>query len=89
MKKVEKKWWPETYDLFVSGKRKFELRLADFELGPGDIIIAREWDPKTRSYTGQSKELKVKNTENSIKDPLKFWSIKDIREKGFVIIEFE
>ena len=53
MRKVEKKWWPETFDLFASGKRKFELRLADFELKAGDIIVAREWDPKTQKYTGQ------------------------------------
>jgi len=40
-------------DLFASGKRKFELRLADFELKAGDVIVAREWDPKTQKYTGQ------------------------------------
>jgi len=86
---IEKKWWPETYELFVSGKRKLELRLDDFELHAGDIILAREWDPKTREYTGRSKQLKVKKAEKSIKDPLKFWPIEEIQKKGFLIIEFE
>ena len=89
MAMIEKKFWPETYELFASGKRKLELRLADFDLKEGDVILAREWDPKTKEYTGRTKELKVKKAEQSIKDPLKFWPIEKIQEKGFLIIEFE
>jgi ASC-1-like (ASCH) protein len=89
MKRIEKKWWSETFDLFASGRRKFELRLADFELAVGDIVVAREWNPKTQKYTGRTKEFKVKAVERSVKDPLKFWPIEKIREMGFLIIEFE
>ena len=89
MKRIEKKWWPETFDLFASGRRKFELRLADFELEAGDIIVAREWDPKTQKYSGRTKEFKVGAVEHSVKNPLKFWPIEKIKEKGFLIIEFE
>jgi len=36
--KIVKKIWPEYYDLIVSGKKKFELRAADFEANEGDIL---------------------------------------------------
>ncbi|HTX86543.1 MAG TPA: DUF3850 domain-containing protein [Candidatus Nanoarchaeia archaeon] len=89
MRKVEKKWWPETFDQFSSGKRKLELRLNDFDLEVGDIVLAREWDPEIKEYTGRVKEFKVMRVEPSVKNPLKFWPVKEIQAKGFKIIEFE
>ena len=89
MRIIEKKFWPEYFDLFVSGKRKFELRLADFDVETGDIIVAKEWDPKTKAYTGRIKEFKIKKLERSAKNPLIFWPIDEIKEKGLWIMEFE
>lgn len=33
--------------------------MADFECKPGDTLVLREWDPKTRQYTGRAVEKKV------------------------------
>ena len=42
-----------------SGKKKFELRLADFDINEGDNLVLEEWDPKTKEYTGGTIEKKV------------------------------
>lgn len=39
---VEKKIWPEYFDEVKSGKKKIEMRIADFNLSEGDTIIFRE-----------------------------------------------
>ena len=45
---IKKKIWPEYFELVSSGKKKFELRLADFDVKEGDALSLEEWDPKTR-----------------------------------------
>ena len=56
---VKKKIWSEYFKLVSEGKKRFELRVADFEVGEGDILILEEWDPKTKEYTGRKIEKKV------------------------------
>ncbi len=56
---IKKKTWPELFELVKSGKKKFDLRLADFDIKEGDTIILEEWDPKTKEYTGRSLERLV------------------------------
>ena len=34
----------------MQGKKKFELRLGDFEVEEGDVLVLEEWDPKTKEY---------------------------------------
>lgn len=36
-----------------------DIRLADFRLKPGDVLVLEEWNPRTRRYTGRSIERKV------------------------------
>jgi len=84
---VKKKCWPKWFDIFVSGERKFELRLADFKLKTGDTLILEEYDPGTKTYTGRTAEFKCKKVEHSAKDPLQFYKVKDVRKHGFWIIE--
>lgn len=45
---IKKKIWPEFFELVVSGKKKFELRVADFDIKEGDTFVMGEWDPKTK-----------------------------------------
>ena len=85
--KIEKKIWPEYFEAILAGKKKFELRLADFDVKKGDILVLREWEPKTKEYTGRILEkeavyiIKTKN--------LKFWPDEKIKKFGYQIISFE
>ena len=53
---IKKKIPPEYFDIVNSGKKNFELRVAEFEVKEGDTIILEEWDPKTKQYTGRTIE---------------------------------
>lgn len=84
---IEKKIWPEFLKNLESGDKTFELRLADFECKPGDILVLREWDPKTKQYTGRSLERKVGFVLRT-KD-VKFWPKEDVEKYGFQIISLK
>ena len=59
MSRMEKKIWPAFYEKIASGRKKFELRVADFPLSEGDTLVLREWDPETKEYTGRQIEKTV------------------------------
>lgn len=56
---IKKKIWPRDFQLTKSGRKKFELRVADFKIKTGDTLILQEWNPKTKKYTGKSLKRKV------------------------------
>lgn len=85
--KLEKKCWPEQFQQIVDGNKTFELRLADFKCSPGDILALREWDPKTKGYTGRVLEKKV--TYILTTKDLKFWPKEEIEKHGLQIISFK
>ena len=85
--KIEKKVWPEYFEDIKSGKKKFELRQADFKIKPGDTLVLREWDPKTKEYTG--KEVS-KKAEYVLKTKgQKFYLKKEIDRFGYQVIQFK
>lgn len=84
--KIEKKIWPEFFDRVVNGEKPFEVRLADFECKPGDVLVLREWDPKTSQYTGRSVEKQVSYVLRT--KELKFWSREDVDKFGLQVIGF-
>lgn len=81
---IKKKIWPEYFELVKSGKKNFEIRLADFKVKEGDVLVLEEWDPKTKKYTGRKIKKKV-NYVLKTKD-LKFWSKKEINKFGFWVV---
>lgn len=85
--KIEKKIWPEYFQKILNGEKKFELRLADFECKPGDVLVLKEWNPGTKEYTGKSIEKEVTYVIKT-KD-VKFWPEKDMKKYGFQIISFK
>jgi len=87
MVKIEKKIWPEYFQEILDGVKKFELRLGDFECNPGDILVLKEWNPKTGEYTGRNLEKEVTYVIKT-KD-VKFWPEKEIEKHGFQIISFK
>lgn len=56
---IKKKIWPKFFELVRSGKKNFELRVADFKIKEGDILVLEEWDPKKKAYTGRRLRKKV------------------------------
>ena len=82
--KIKKKTWPEAFEKILSGEKTFDARLADFDCKVGDVLVLEEYDPKTKSYTGRKIEKKITYILNTKEQ--KFWSQKDIENKGIVVM---
>lgn len=85
--KHKKKVWPEYFQKILDGKKTYDLRLADWECKPGDILVLQEWDPKTKKYTGREIEKEVTYVGKT--KGITFWSKEDIEKYGFQIIAFK
>ena len=85
---IKKKIWPEYFNAIASGKKKYELRLNDFDVQEGDMLLLEEWDPKTAKYTGRKIEKKVTYVGRFKIDHL-FWPEAEIKDKGIQIISLE
>ncbi len=86
---IRKKCWPEWFEKFCSRERTFELRLADFDLKTGDVLVFEEYDPVTKAYTGRKASFKCKKVERSAQVPLQFYEVGEVKKHGFWIIELE
>lgn len=87
MATIKKKIWPEYFDLVSSGKKRFELRLAVFDIAEGDTLLLEEWDPKTKEYTGRKIEKKVSFLLKFKFDD--FGQEQEIKEKGLLVIQLD
>jgi ASC-1-like (ASCH) protein len=87
MATIKKKIWPEYFDLVSSGKKKFELRLADFDIAEGDTLLLEEWDPKTKEYTGRNIEKEVSFLLKFKLDD--FGQEQEIKDKGLLVIQLD
>ena len=76
--------WPESYNLVLSGDKTYDMRLADWEVETGDIIVFQEWDPDTKEYTGREMSRKV-GYVGKTKD-WEVWPKEDIEKYGYQII---
>ncbi len=85
--KIEKKTWPEYFEKVLSGEKKFELRLADWQCQPGDVLVLREWDPETKEYTGRQIEKEIFCVVKS--KELKMFSEDDVEKYGWQVIGFK
>jgi ASC-1-like (ASCH) protein len=82
---IEKKCWPEYFQAILEGNKTFEIRLADFEAHKGDTLLLREYDPKTKQYTGR--ELKKQISYIAKIDKLeKFWGKEEIEKYGIQVL---
>jgi len=88
IKTIEKKVWPKYFQAILDGDKTFEIRLADFEAKKGNILILKEWDPETKTYTGR--ELRKEITYVAKLDKLeKFWTKEEIEKFGIQVIGFK
>ena len=81
---IHKKIRPEYFQMIVDGKKEFELRVADFEVKEGDILILEEQDPKTKKFTGRIAKKKIKHIMKI--NPTEMYDLNDIKKHGFYIM---
>ena len=86
-REIHKKIWPEFFEKVLSGEKRFELRIADFEISPGDTLILEEWNQNTKSYTGRRL---IKNVGYILKSDLdQFGQRALIGKHGLYVITLE
>lgn len=49
----ELKTWPLQFDAVNDNRKKVELRKADRDFMTGDVLVLKEWEPRTGEYTGR------------------------------------
>lgn len=84
---IHKKTWPKYFQEILEGNKKFEVRLADFEIKEGDILVFEEYDPKTKKYTGRTIKKKVGFITKF--NPAECHSQEEIKKYGFWEIGIE
>jgi hypothetical protein len=84
---IHKKCWPELFEKVLQRNKNADLRLADFNIKKGDILILEEWDPETKEYTGRTLKRTVANV-NKV-NLTKMHSIEEVQKFGHWVIEFE
>jgi len=90
MKTITKKIDTEWFEMILSGKKKFELRLADFDFEEGDTLRLEEWIGvgEDKKPTGRF----IEKIATYVRKPdLKKW-IEDqpeLLEKSFYVIQFD
>ena len=90
MQTIEKKILPDYFQAILDGKKKYELRLNEFEIDEGDTLRLREIDPSTRAYTGREASRKVTYVGKfKLGELEKFYTKEEIAEKGLQIISLE
>jgi len=82
-----KKTWPNYFEDLVQGRKRFDIRLADFVVAVGDTIVFEEWDPKTGAFTGRKLEKKV--SYRVLTKDLSYWSSDDVETYGYQILQLE
>jgi ASC-1-like (ASCH) protein len=87
-REIKKKTWPEYFERVLSGKKKVELRLADFEAEEGDILVLEEYDPQKKEYTGRTIKKKISYLMNT-KTMESMNSKEEIEKNGFFVMQME
>jgi ASC-1-like (ASCH) protein len=88
MTTIEKKILPEYFDAIASGKKKYELRLADFDCVEGDVLKLREWNPESKAYTGREILKTITYVRRFDVNNL-YWPLEEIQEKGLYVLSVE
>jgi len=84
---IEKKIWPEFFEKIISGDKTFEVRLADFNCQPGDILVLQEWNPQIKEYTDREISKTVSYVLKT--KEVKFWPPAEVEKYGLQIISFK
>lgn len=85
MTKITKKVQQKYFQAVVEGKKRFEVRLADFQCRPGDTLVLKEQKQGTKELTGRKIECEVLFKFNT-KEMEKFHSREEIDKHGLVVL---
>jgi len=82
-KKVDIKYFQDV----LGGKKNFEVRLADWEINEGDILVLQEWDPGNKEYTGR--EIEKEATYVVKTKDIDYFVEEEIKKYGWQVIGFK
>lgn len=80
-KKVQQKY----FEAIVDGRKRFEVRLADFKCKLGDTLVLLEQKNGTKQKSGRKVECEVLYKLNT-KELSKFYSKKEIDKYGLLVL---
>ncbi|MFW6109889.1 MAG: DUF3850 domain-containing protein [Patescibacteria group bacterium] len=83
--KIRKKVQHEYFEAVSDGRKRFEVRLADFESKEGDILVLQEQKQDSDELTGNELECEILYKFNT-KDMEKFHSKEELEEHGLVVL---
>lgn len=84
-KTIKKKTYSKSFKKVASGEKTYELRLADWDCQPGDILELIEINDQTRELTGRTLKFKVGHISKT-KDLDNWWTQEEIKQHGFQVI---
>ncbi len=82
-----KKCIPSLFEDVRTGKKRFEVRLADFEVETGDKILLEEWNPVESAYTGRTCTIEIDYILKTKDMPA--WTPEKVEEYGFQIMQIK
>ena len=82
---IKKKVQKEYFEAIIDGRKRFEVRLADFKCKPGDTLVLQEQSPETEKLTGREIACEVLYNFNT-KEIEKFYKKEDIDKHGLTVL---
>ena len=73
------------FEAVLDGRKRFEVRLADFKCKTGDTLLLEEQEEDNNNKTGRKMDCEVLYKFNT-KNIEKFYSRRDIDKHGLVIL---
>lgn len=83
--RIKKKVQQKYFEAVAEGRKRFEVRLADFKCKPGDILVLKEQKQGTREPTGREIECEILYKFNT-KEMEKFHTREKIDKYGFIVL---
>lgn len=84
MREIHKKTYPAMFAEILSGRKTFDLRLADFDCQPGDVLVLDEVSGPEKIPTGRSLRKKVGYVLKT--KELDYFDAADIAGHGFQVM---
>lgn len=84
MSEIHKKAYPALFAEVASGRKTFDLRLADFDCKPGDILVLDEVSEADKKPTGRSIRKRIGYVLRT--KELDFFSPEDIAAYGYQVM---